>query len=428
MVLLDMNGGYTGESSSLLPHVAGNITPIRGGGGDPKEINLFGTRVTITDPSTGALTPEHETILSKLNFKDKDDTEKRNLLQAIYNEGCDTNATLDLKSGCSPMRGLVTALAMKLLENMSASTAAATTVGEDEGVVISMTIPIDKLNIALGAKEDCDKEVTGNPDTWCIAEDTVKIGMNNQLVEPLESIKRDLNTLKDQMQDNINKSIIYDVDVLEARYNRIIGGIDMLLADVAKMQGKICEAGGNAESTVSSTTWISKGVGAEENIAKLANVEGENLNEFPSRKEIESHRERGAENFLTTAALEDYEGEEEPKVEVSAAEQARINAEKASKIPVTSTTRRAPGATTTPTSVTASRPVTVIPNNTSSVASSENRLSTIPEENEENSTSNVNSQAGSEVIEGGMYRKKRTLPNKTRRKVRFGETPIIKLI
>ncbi len=419
-----MNGGYTGESSSLLPKVEGTISAIRGGGSDPKEINLFGTKITITDPSTGALTPEHETILSKLNFKDKDDTEKRNLLQAIYNEGCDTNATLDLKSGCSPMRGLVTALAMKLLENMSASTATATTVGEDNGVVISMTIPMDKLNIALGAKPG-DEEVLGNPDTWCIAGDDVRIGMNNQLVEPLESIKRDLNTLKGQMQDNINKSIIYDTDVLEARYNRIIGGIDMLLADVTKIQGKICEAGGNAESTVSSTTWISRGpMGEEGNVARLENVADVNVSNLSSNEEIEQHIEEGGEESATAAALEGYEEGGEPTVIVSPEEQERINSANTAKTPVTPTTRRVP----------------FIINNASSVASSENGLPTIPEENEENNTStvtsqttsvvnsNTESQPGSEVTEGGMYKKKRTLPNKTRRRVRFGDTPIIKLI
>ena len=425
-----MNSGYAGENSSLLPQAAGSIDAVRGGGiiggGDPKEINLFGTKITITDPSAGALTSEHEKILSKLNFKDKDDAEKRNILQSIYNEGCDTNAALDLKSGCSPMRGLVTALAMKLLENMSTSAATATTVGDDEGIVISMTIPIEKLNIALGSMATND--IPGNPDTWCVAGDDVREGMDRLLVEPLKSLQGVLDKLKGGMQDNINKSIIYDSDILDARFNRIIGGIDMLLADVTKIQGKTCDVGGNAESTVSSTTWISRGpMGEEGDVATPANVADVNVSNLPSNEEIERHIEEGGEETSTEAALEGYEEGEEPPAVVSPEEQARINA------------------STKPTTLRVTSYPATKPNSASSTPTRSN-LSAISEENNKNnntssSTSNVNSTAASgtssevpstassSVTEGGgMYRKKRILPNKTRRKVRFGDTPIIKLI
>jgi hypothetical protein len=400
MVLLDMNSGYAGENSSLLPQAAGSIDAVRGGGiiggGDPKEINLFGTKITITDPSTGALTSEHEKILSKLNFKDKDDAEKRNILQSIYNEGCDTNAALDLKSGCSPMRGLVTALAMKLLENMSASTATATTVGDDEGIVISMTIPIEKLNIALGSMATND--ITGNPDTWCVGGEDVIDGMNNLLVMPLTQIRGTLNKLKGEMTENIDKTIKYESNILDNRFTTLFNGIDILLKDIAKIQSTVCESGGNAGnagSTISGTSWISTtGHGEEGNVANPENVKNINVTQLTTEEEIEEHKQSGAEEGVTESSIEGYEEGEEPAVIVTPAEQARLN-----KKPATLN-------------------VTTYP-----PSSASDTLPSIPKANEEVNNNNTVSETS-----GGFYRKKRIIPNKTRRKVRFGDMPIIKLI
>lgn len=417
-----MNGGYPGENNSLLPAAGGEIAAVRGGGmtggGDPKEINLFGTKITITDPSeSSTLTAEHETILTKLNFKDKDDTEKRNLLQAIYNEGCDTNATLDLKSGCSPMRGLVTALAMKLLENMSASTATAATVGDDEGVVISMTIPIDKLSIALGSAAGSSEEVMGNPDTWCVAGDEIIDGMNTLLVTPLKGMKDNLESLKKDLLNNIHKTIMYEEVVAEDRFKAIADSIDKLLEDIRKIQSKTCEPGENAESTVSGNTWISavghrdSGNIGNENDA-VENNEGASATPHPVQLNPEEEKRR-EQMGITESPENVIKKYGQPATPVSPPN------------PLASPPSSTPTGTVLDPIAEGNENGNENENNGSSAVTGVSGISGI---------SGVSPQPGSEVpsnassLGGGMYRKKRSLPNKTRRRVHFGETPVIKLI
>lgn len=167
--IMAMRGGgalptdYTqsGYTQSVLPEIPAGAAPIAamkgGANGGPKKLTLLGKAFTLEDPSTvsaeGDLTEAQKGVLGHLSVPaDMDIKEKKAILEAIYNHNCLTDPTLALDGSCEPLRALVGALSMALLNKvMDGEIKQERPAKVDDMVQIVIKVPIGRLNLRAGA-------------------------------------------------------------------------------------------------------------------------------------------------------------------------------------------------------------------------------------------------------------------------------------